>query len=257
MPGSVKRGLFVVFEGVEKCGKNTQSELLQDALTQITGKQALLIHFPDKSTPVGKLLAEYSDGRLQLELHAAHLLYIANRWERQDEISNALKAGISVVVDRYSYSGIANTAAKFHPLSDADWKWCRSMEYGLLQPDFIFYSRSAIVVWQLEPTGVCARFYVADNDDNDDFIFCLAPENFAEISVRDAFSDNKFETMDFQKRVLTYYGRLSREMESELSENNGDDSEESEPRLWHWIPATGQTVDETHSCIMAIIDSKL
>lgn len=144
------------------------------------------------------------------------------RWERQDEISNALKAGISVVVDRYSYSGIANTAAKFHPLSEFDWKWCRSMEYGLLQPDFIF---------------------------------CLAPENFAEISVRDAFSDKKFETMDFQKRILIYYGRLSREMESELSEN--DDTNEREPRLWHWIPATGQTVDETHSCIMSIIDSKL
>ncbi|KAH8859257.1 Thymidylate kinase [Schistosoma japonicum] len=224
MPGTIKRGLFVVFEGVEKCGKNTQSELLQDALTQITGKQALLIHFPDKSTPVGKLLAEYFDGKLQLELHASHLLHIANRWERQDEISNALKAGISVVVDRYSYSGIAYTAAKFHPLSDADWKWCRSVEYGLLQPDFIF---------------------------------CLAPENFAEISVRDSSGGNKFETMDFQKRVLTYFGRLSREMESELNENNGDDNAESEPRLWHWIPATGQTVDEIHSCIMAIIDSKL
>ncbi|CAH8499124.1 unnamed protein product [Schistosoma margrebowiei] len=222
MPDTTKRGLFVVFEGVEKCGKKTQSELLQEALTQITGKQALLIHFPDKSTPIGKLLAEYSDEKLQLEPHAAHLLYIANRWERQDEISNALKAGISVVVDRYSYSGIANTAAKFHPLSEFDWKWCRSMEYGLLQPDFIF---------------------------------CLAPENFAEISVRDAFSDKKFETMDFQKRILIYYGRLSREMESELTEN--DDTNEREPRLWHWIPATGQTVDETHSCIMSIIDSKL
>ncbi|CAH8837517.1 unnamed protein product [Trichobilharzia szidati] len=150
------------------------------------------------------------------------------RWERQDEISAALKAGISVVVDRYSYSGIANTAAKFHPLSEADWQWCRSTESGLLQPDFIF---------------------------------CLAPENFAEITVRDGFGEKKFETPDFQKQVLINYGRLSREMESELNEAAGGDAatetKDLEPRLWHWIPATGQTVDDTHSCIMAIIDPKL
>ncbi|CAH8837407.1 unnamed protein product [Trichobilharzia szidati] len=229
MPESVKRGLFIVFEGAEKCGKKTQSELLQEALTQITGKSALLIHFPDTTTPIGKILAEYNDGKLHMEPHVAHLLYTANRWERQDEISAALKAGISVVVDRYSYSGIANTAAKFHPLSEADWQWCRSTESGLLQPDFIF---------------------------------CLAPENFAEITVRDGFGEKKFETPDFQKQVLINYGRLSREMESELNEAAGGDAaaaetKDLEPRLWHWIPATGQTVDDTHSCIMAIIDPKL
>ncbi|CAH8472046.1 unnamed protein product [Schistosoma turkestanicum] len=231
MPDTIKRGLFIVFEGIEKCGKKTQSELLQEALTQITGKEALLIHFPDKSTPIGKLIADYSDGKLQLEPHAVHLLYIANRWERQNEIVKALKSGISVVVDRYSYSGIVNTAAKFHPLTETDWEWCRSMEYGLMQPDFIF---------------------------------CLAPENFAEISVREAFNDEKkFETMDFQKQTLIYYGRLSREMEAELNEENENQNnttttkECGEPRLWHWIPATGQTVDEVHSCIMSIIDSKL
>ncbi|CAH8492991.1 unnamed protein product [Heterobilharzia americana] len=169
MPGSTKRGLFVVFEGTEKCGKKTQSELLQEALTQITGKSALLIHFPDNTTPIGNLLAQYADGKIQLEPHAAHLLYIANRWEHQDKISTALKSGISVVVDRYSYSGIANTAAKFHPLSEYDWKWCRDMESGLLQPDFIF---------------------------------CLAPENFAEISVRDGFGKRSLRHRIFKNKFL-------------------------------------------------------
>nr|CAH8875852.1 unnamed protein product [Trichobilharzia regenti] len=78
MSESVKRGLFIVFEGAEKCGKKTQSELLQEALTQITGKSALLIHFPDTTTPIRKILAEYNDGKLQLEPHVAHLLYTAN-----------------------------------------------------------------------------------------------------------------------------------------------------------------------------------
>ncbi|GAA55082.1 thymidylate kinase, partial [Clonorchis sinensis] len=74
-----KRGLFIVFEGTEKGGKKTQSQMLCDALTQITGKETLHIHFPDKSTPVGQLISQYQSGDLKLSHRVAHLLYTANR----------------------------------------------------------------------------------------------------------------------------------------------------------------------------------
>ncbi|VDP32031.1 unnamed protein product [Echinostoma caproni] len=74
-----KRGVFVVFEGTDKGGKKTQSKLLADALTQISGKETLYIHFPDKSTPTGQIISRYHAGEIDLAPRAAHLLYTANR----------------------------------------------------------------------------------------------------------------------------------------------------------------------------------
>ncbi|KAA3679676.1 dTMP kinase [Paragonimus westermani] len=226
----MKRGLFIVFEGTEKGGKKTQAKLLADALTQITGKETLFIHFPDRSTPVGQLITRYHSGDLKLNPRVAHLLYTANRWERQKDISTALKSGINVVADRYSYSGIVNTAAKIQPLSNADWLWCRSTESGLLPPDLIL---------------------------------CLAGENMSEIAAREGFGHKPSETTSFQAKVLCNYARLSREMEDELNEGGDKDGDQAinngtrKPKLWNWIQATDQTVDDVHTCIMAIVDPLL
>ena len=44
--------------------------------------------------------------------HAIHLLFSANRWEVAKSIREKLNAGITLVVDRYAYSGVAFTSAK-------------------------------------------------------------------------------------------------------------------------------------------------
>lgn len=51
---------------------------------------------------------------LQKELpdEAIHLLFSANRWERAKNIIQSLENGITVIVDRYCYSGVAFSAAK-------------------------------------------------------------------------------------------------------------------------------------------------
>lgn len=41
-----------------------------------------------------------------------HLLFSANRWERAKNIIKTLEAGVTVIVDRYCYSGVAFSAAK-------------------------------------------------------------------------------------------------------------------------------------------------
>ncbi|THD20395.1 Thymidylate kinase/adenylate kinase [Fasciola hepatica] len=228
------RGVFVVFEGSEKGGKKTQSKLLADALTQISGKKTLHIHFPDKSTSTGRIITRYLTHEINLAPRAAHLLFTANRWERQTEIAAALDEGRHVVVDRYSYSGIVYTAAQSDQVSEVDWTWCCTTESGLIKPDVIF---------------------------------CLTPGEMIEIAARDGFGQRPSETASFQTRVLTYYSRLSREMENELTAvaNEVDatvtgDTEApscSKPKLWNWIQATGQTIDEIHTCIMTILDPLL
>ena len=45
-----------------------------------------------------------------------------------------MKVGTSLIIDRYSYSGVAFSAAKGLNLS-----WCKAPEVGLLTPDLVLY----------------------------------------------------------------------------------------------------------------------
>ena len=48
-----------------------------------------------------------------------------------------LRAGVHLIVDRYSFSGVAFSAAKGNPHLDRD--WCSAPERGLLAPDAVFF----------------------------------------------------------------------------------------------------------------------
>ena len=48
-----------------------------------------------------------------------------------------LRNGTHLVVDRYSYSGVAYSAAKGR--THLAWQWCAGMEQGLLAPDAVFF----------------------------------------------------------------------------------------------------------------------
>ncbi|KAF6776615.1 hypothetical protein AHF37_04459 [Paragonimus kellicotti] len=85
----------------------------------------------------------------------------------------------------------------------------------------------------------------------------------SEIAAREGFGHKPSETMSFQTKVLCSYARLSREMEDELKEGTDEDGDKgtnngtTKPKLWNWIQATDQTVDDVHNCIMAIVDPLL
>lgn len=51
------------------------------------------------------LIDAYLKQSKELDDHALHLLFSANRWEQREVILDRLRSGISVVVDRYAYSG--------------------------------------------------------------------------------------------------------------------------------------------------------
>ncbi|KAF5400022.1 Deoxythymidylate kinase (Thymidylate kinase) [Paragonimus heterotremus] len=217
-------GIFVAIEGADRTGKSTQSSLLADALSKLTGKKTLLLKFPDRDTALGHHLNDYLLGDHNIDSHALHLLFTANRWEKQDELRNALSSGISVVADRYSYSGIAYTSAKSPPTPS--WQWCCDMEKGLVEPDLVI---------------------------------CLTPERFDHLKERNGYGTERYETDDFQQRVLENYIRLSKDAKyADYSELDAEDHPHHEPsQFWHFVQATNKTVEEVHECIMAIVQMKL
>jgi dTMP kinase len=66
---------------------------------------------------------------------AIHLLFSANRWEAASKMEEILNSGINIVMDRYSYSGVAFSAAK----PDLSLEWCWAPEIGLPKPDSVIF----------------------------------------------------------------------------------------------------------------------
>ena len=58
------------------------------------------------------MINSYLQQSVDLNDTAIHLLFSANRWEQQYQMLQDLSNGITLVVDRYAYSGVAFTAAK-------------------------------------------------------------------------------------------------------------------------------------------------
>jgi len=88
-------------------------------------------------TPIGKSIDAYLQGKSQVEDHAIHLLFSANRWEIAAQIRDEIAEGTTLVIDRYSYSGAVYSAAKDNPNLSLEWAW--QMEIGLPRPDLCLF----------------------------------------------------------------------------------------------------------------------
>ncbi len=131
---SKSRGVFILIEGVDRSGKTTQSRLLCDALSQQYGKVSLL-NYPNRSTEIGQIINEYLLNKKSYNSQTAHLLFAANRWESAEQLTELLSSGVHIVMDRYSYSGVAFTTATSTMSIDQCW----STEIGLPKPDVTIF----------------------------------------------------------------------------------------------------------------------
>ncbi|MCJ1385412.1 Thymidylate kinase [Xylographa soralifera] len=130
------RGALIVVEGLDRAGKSTQCEHLCVSLKN-DGYAAKRMRFPDRSTPIGISIDAYLKGETAIEDHVIHLLFLANRWEAAAQIRADVESGITVIIDRYSYSGAVYSAAKENPALTFEWAW--QMEAGLPAPDLCVF----------------------------------------------------------------------------------------------------------------------
>ncbi|XP_006363027.1 thymidylate kinase isoform X1 [Solanum tuberosum] len=159
------RGALIVLEGLDRCGKTSQSGRLYKYLDE-QGHSVESWRFPDRNTGVGQMISSYLANKSQLDDHAIHLLFSANRWEKRSLMEEKLKSGTTLIVDRYSYSGVAFSSSK-----GLDIEWCKAPEIGLLAPDLVVY-------------------------------LDISPEKAAE---RGGYGDERYEQLEFQKKVAGSY----------------------------------------------------
>eukprot|EP00270_Netrium_digitus_P015934 TRINITY_DN5638_c0_g1_i3.p1 TRINITY_DN5638_c0_g1~~TRINITY_DN5638_c0_g1_i3.p1 ORF type:complete len:253 (-),score=62.28 TRINITY_DN5638_c0_g1_i3:83-841(-) len=163
------RGALLVVEGLDRSGKTTQCAELVRSLAAM-GHSVLGLRFPDRSSPSGQQISAYlRDSTNCTDDHEIHRLFALNRLEKMDEMQHLLLSGTSLVVDRYSYSGVAFSAAK-----GLDIQWCKNMEEGLLAADAVLY-------------------------------LDILPEVAAR---RGGFGEERYETLDFQRKVAEKYNLL-------------------------------------------------
>ena len=83
------------------------------------------------------MIDSYLRGSSHQDDHSIHLLFSANRWEVAKSIEDDIASGTTVVVDRYSYSGVVYSAAKANPTLSLEWAW--QPEIGLPRPDVCLF----------------------------------------------------------------------------------------------------------------------
>jgi dTMP kinase len=134
--GAMAKGKFIVFEGLDGAGKETQAKLLVEYL-KAKEQEVVYTSEPTKDNPISKLIRKWLDRKFELSSdEAITLLYVADRYEHLSEvIIPALEAGKTVVCDRYLYSTIAYEGALF----GADTHWIKQVHGHALKPHIKIY----------------------------------------------------------------------------------------------------------------------
>jgi dTMP kinase len=139
------KGFFICVEGLDGCGKTTQTKLLVKRLKKI-GYDALYTAEPSRGK-IGVFIKRYClHGEKRVSTIIEALLFAADRFEHiEKEVSPALDKGKIVVSDRYVYSSLAYQGA-----AGLDLKWIETVNEHAIRPDL------AIFV-DVEPEAVVRR----------------------------------------------------------------------------------------------------
>lgn len=140
----VPGGYIVAIEGIDAVGKNTHSLLLSKWLRR-KGIDTMHMSFPDYGTPIGKEIKSFLSGRRAYPIELQHLLFAANRWEKLEDIKSCLRAGKTIVVNRYTESNLAYGRA-----NGLDAVWLAGLEGGLPKADLV-------VVLDASPRSLSSR----------------------------------------------------------------------------------------------------
>lgn len=173
-----------MFEGMDRCGKSTQVQLLSKHLRAASPTASVEdIRFPNRESHVGKLINSYLSSANNLNDQAIHLLFSANRWEQAADIRDKLNAGVTLVCDRYAYSGVAYSSAK-----GLDRDWCKSGDVGLPQPDCVIFMNMPV----------------------------------EQAAQRGQYGEERYEKLDFQREIQKKFLELQEEDRSAAAEGGGE-----------------------------------
>lgn len=103
--------IIIAFEGLDKSGKNSQSEMLHKALYE-RGYNVEKSEFHRYDTPTGQLIRQFLDGEYKVNQHAIECIMAADKYAQLDWFKELEKETDVLILDRYVLSqmvyGVAN-----------------------------------------------------------------------------------------------------------------------------------------------------
>jgi len=124
-----RKGVFICVEGLDGCGKTTQTKLLVERLEK-KGYDAIYTAEPSGGK-IGSLIKKYClHGETRVSSIVEALLFAADRFEHvEKEVIPALNEGKLVVSDRYVYSSLAYQGA-----AGLDLEWIEKINEHAIRP---------------------------------------------------------------------------------------------------------------------------
>jgi dTMP kinase len=128
------KGLFICVEGLDGCGKTTQTKLLVGKLREM-GCDAAYTAEPSRGK-IGKFIKKHClHGEMRTSPIVEALLFAADRFEHvESEVIPALNAGKIIVSDRYVYSSLAYQGA-----AGLDLGWIEMINDHAIRPDMAIF----------------------------------------------------------------------------------------------------------------------
>ena len=124
----MRKGKIIVIEGIDKAGKTTQANLLMRKFKS----KCVKFDFPDYTTPIGKEIKQFLDGKRVYSDQVKMMLLSANRWEKKTEIDKIISKGTTIIMNRYYQSNLVYGVSKGLKLD-----WLLALDEGLPQADLV------------------------------------------------------------------------------------------------------------------------
>ena len=148
-------GKFIVFEGLDGCGKSTQINLLVQYFSD-KGWPLILTAEPYEEFPSGREIRRVLIGEKHLAPDELQLLFVENRKEHVNQIIQpAIKLGKTIISDRYFLSTIA------HGSLGCDIEWLKDLnaEFPLPAVTFIIDVSAEECVRRIKSRGTTTQLF--------------------------------------------------------------------------------------------------
>ena len=107
----VKKGFLIATEGIDGAGKRTLCSYMKKFL-ESQEYEVTQFEYPDYSSIWGKIIEEYLHHKIELSINEQFFTYFIDILKDQDKISDLLRKGNIVIMDRYFSSTLAFQCAK-------------------------------------------------------------------------------------------------------------------------------------------------
>ena len=129
------KGKFIVIEGIDGCGGETQTNFLSDFLSQ-KGYNVVLKSYPEYDKPIGNVIHNFLHRKYDFPVGTETLMYFADFTKDAEDMQKMIENGSIIIADRYFTSTFVYQCLKGFPLE----KMLELAEmFKLPKPDICIY----------------------------------------------------------------------------------------------------------------------